>query len=76
MCRALGLGTSRLATDKLDEDEKNTVSLIDGNRGNPNMTVINEPGLYSLVLSSRKPEAKAFQRWITHEQAYRRTKRL
>ena len=76
MCRALGLGNSRMATDKLDEDEKNTVSLIDGNRGNPNMTVINEPGLYSLVLSSRKPEAKAFKRWITHEQAYRRTKRL
>lgn len=31
------------------------------------MTIINEPGLYSLVLSSRKPEAKAFRRWITHE---------
>ena len=76
VCRALGLGNSRMATDKLDEDEKNTVSLIDGNRGNPNMTVINEPGLYSLVLSSRKPEAKAFKRWIMHEQAYRRTKRL
>ena len=76
VCRALGLGNSRMATDKLDEDEKNTVSLIDGNRGNPNMTVINEPGLYSLVLSSRKPEAKAFKRWITHEQTYRRTKRL
>lgn len=31
------------------------------------MTVVNEPGLYSLVLRSRKPEAKAFKRWITHE---------
>lgn len=31
------------------------------------MTIINEPGLYSLVLGSRKPEAKAFKRWITHE---------
>ena len=30
-------------------------------------TIINEPGLYALVLSSRKPEAKAFKRWITHE---------
>jgi len=36
-------------------------------RGNPNMTVVNEPGLYTLILSSRKPEAKAFKRWITHE---------
>ena len=31
------------------------------------MTVVNEPGLYTLILSSRKPEAKAFKRWITHE---------
>lgn len=31
------------------------------------MTIVNEPGLYSLVLGSRKPEAKAFKRWITHE---------
>ena len=76
MCRALGLGNSRMATDRLDDDEKNTVSLTDGNRGNPNMTVISESGLYTLVLSSRKPEAKAFKRWITHKQAYRRTKRL
>ena len=36
-------------------------------RGNPNMTVVNEPGLYTLILSSRKPEAKAFKRWITHD---------
>lgn len=50
---------------RLDDDEKNTVVLIDGNRGNPNTTVINEPGLYALVLGSRKPEAKAFKRWIT-----------
>ena len=31
------------------------------------MTVVNEPGLYTLILSSRKPEAKAFKRWITHD---------
>ena len=31
------------------------------------MTVISEPGLYSLILRSRKPEAKAFKRWVTHE---------
>ena len=31
------------------------------------MSTINEPGLYSLILRSRKPEAKAFKRWITHE---------
>lgn len=31
------------------------------------MTIVNEPGLYSLVLGSRKPEAKRFKRWVTHE---------
>lgn len=35
--------------------------------GNQEMSIVNEPGLYSLVLGSRKPEAKAFKRWITHE---------
>lgn len=67
VCRALEIANSRDAVARLDEDEKNTVVLTDGNRGNPNMAIINESGLYSLVLSSRKPEAKAFKRWITHE---------
>ena len=67
VCRVLELDNSRQAISRLDEDEKNTVILNDGNRGNPNMAIINESGLYSLVLSSRKPEAKAFKRWITHE---------
>lgn len=67
VCRALEISNSRDAVARLDEDEKNTVVLTDGNRGNPNMTIVNEPGLYTLVLGSRKPEAKAFKRWITHE---------
>lgn len=71
VCRALGIGNSRDATNKLDDDEKMTVDLTDshsGKRGGAQMiTVVNEPGLYALVLSSRKPEAKAFKRWITHE---------
>ena len=61
VCRALELDNSRQALSRLDEDEKNTVILNDGNRGNPNIAIINESGLYSLVLSSRKPEAKAFK---------------
>ena len=67
VCRALEVKNSRDAIARLDEDEKNTVVLTDGTPGNPNMTIINEAGLYALVLSSRKPEAKAFKRWITHE---------
>ena len=66
VCRALEIGNSSQAISRLDADEK-MITLIsnEGNkRGNPNMTVVNEPGLYTLILSSRKPEAKAFKRWI------------
>lgn len=67
VCMALGIGNVSMAISRLDDDEKNTVSLTEGIPGNPNKTIVNEPGLYALVLSSRKPEAKAFKRWITHE---------
>lgn len=67
VCKALEIENSRDAVGRLDDDEKNTVVLTDGNRGNPQKTIVNEPGLYSLVLGSRKPEAKAFKRWITHD---------
>lgn len=67
VCKALDIENNRKATNRLDDDERNTVTLSDGNRGNPNTTIVNEAGLYSLVLGSRKPEAKAFKRWITHE---------
>lgn len=67
VCRILEIGNSRMAVERLDDDERITVSLTDGNRGNPNITFVSEPGLYVLVLGSRKPEAKAFRRWITHE---------
>lgn len=66
VCNALGLAPN--ATRRLDDDEKNTLRSTYGiSAGNPNLTVVNEPGLYSLVLGSRKPEAKAFKRWITHD---------
>lgn len=66
VCRALGIGNSRDATARLDDDEKGVVS-TDTLGGKQELTIVNEPGLYALVLSSRKPEAKAFKRWITHE---------
>ena len=65
VCRALEVDPT--ATRRLDDDEKNTLRLTQGTSGNPNVTIVNEPGLYSLVLGSRKPEAKNFKRWITHE---------
>lgn len=55
-----------MALERLDEDEKG-VSSIYTPGGKQEMAIVNEPGLYALVLGSRKPEAKAFKRWITHE---------
>ena len=69
VCNALDIGNPSQALSRLDEDEK-IITLIsnEGNqRGNPNVAVVNEPGLYTLILGSRKPEAKSFKRWITHE---------
>lgn len=67
VCKALDINNVSMAISRLDDDERNTVSLAEGIPGNPNKTIVNEPGLYALVLSSRKPEAKKFKRWITHE---------
>ncbi len=71
VCRALELDQVSNAVRKLDDDEKMTLNSDKGHSGQRGgaqfYTVINEPGLYSLVLGSRKPEAKNFKRWITHE---------
>lgn len=64
VCRALEIDRSQ--SRRLDEDEKGVYS-IHTPGGAQDVTIVNEPGLYSLVLRSRKPEAKAFKRWITHE---------
>ena len=64
VCRALGHSNVTVALDRLDDDEKAKFNL--GLRGG-DTGCVNEPGLYSLVLGSRKPEAKNFKRWITHE---------
>ena len=63
-CRALEHSNVSVALDRVDEDEKAKFNL--GLPGGDTWCV-NEPGLYTLVLGSRKPEAKAFKRWITHE---------
>ena len=67
VCNILEISNNRDAISQLDNDEKNTVVISDGIPGNPNKTIISEPGLYKLIMRSRKPEAKDFQRWVTHE---------
>ena len=66
VCRALELSDTHKAVDRLDDDEKGTNS-IPTLGGPQDMLTVNEPGLYALILGSRKPEARAFKRWITHE---------
>lgn len=62
----LDLGNPRSSVALLDEDERGVHSM-DTPGGHQVMNTVSESGLYSLVLRSRKPEAKAFKRWITHE---------
>lgn len=63
VCKALELSNPTVAVSRLDEDERAKFNL--GRQGEG--TIVNEAGLYSLILGSRKPEAKVFKRWITHD---------
>ncbi len=56
----------RKALERLDADEKG-VSSVHTLGGDQDMTTVNEPGLYALILGSRKTEAKRFKRWVTHD---------
>ena len=66
VCKALEVSNSRNVAARLDEDEKD-VHLIDTLGGMQDMTIINESGLYAVILRSDKPQAKPFRRWVTHE---------
>jgi len=66
VCNVLGVGNSRDVTARLDDDEKG-VDIIDTPGGKQELTIISESGLYNVILLSRKPEAKKFKRWVTHE---------
>ena len=63
VCESLGLSNPTVSVNRLDEDERSKFNL--GRQGEVN--VVNEYGLYNLILGSRKDEAKRFKRWITHE---------
>jgi len=67
VCAALSLPNTTRALERLDQDEQALISIQGISRGNDEVNVVNEPGLYGLVLGSRKPEAKRFKRWVTHE---------
>lgn len=67
ICDALDINNPSQAIKDLDDDEKNTVTLNEGIRGNPNKTIVSESGLYALIFKSRKKSANKFRKWITKE---------
>ena len=67
VCNILGLENPTQSVESLDEDEKKLDYILDNSGQQRKTWTINEFGLYSLVLKSRKPEAREFKRWITHE---------
>lgn len=66
VCDILGLGRQQDSTRYLDDDEKRGC-LVNTPSGEQRMVCVSEPGLYKLIMRSRKPEAHSFQRWVTHE---------
>lgn len=67
VCQVLGITNTGNASSRLDHDEKATIHITDSGNLNAERTIINESGLWSLVLTSRKAEAKRFKKWLTSE---------
>lgn len=67
VCRKLGVANPSDAASRLDEDEKSALGIADPHGRVQQTTIISESGLYSLILRSRVPGAKAFKKWITSE---------
>lgn len=67
VCNILGYAKASTTIEKLDDDERKLEYLRDTSGQQRKTWILNEFGLYSLILTSTKPEAKAFKRWVTHE---------
>ena len=67
VCGVLGLSNARMIADRLDEDDV-SLAYVTASMGRGQQTnIVNESGLYNVILRSDKPEAKKFKRWVTHE---------
>lgn len=68
VAEALGYSNTRKALlDHVDEEDKNTVTIRDGNKGNPNQTIIHESGVYCLIIKIKLKTARQFKRWVISE---------
>ncbi|QHJ86389.1 antirepressor [Gordonia phage Kuwabara] len=65
LCRILDIANPSNVAARLDQHGVNTLRLAEGNRGNPNVTIVNEANMYEVVFRSDKSEAVAFRRWVT-----------
>lgn len=66
-CEVLEIGNPSDAVRRLDDDEVDSIEVIDSLGRTQLTNIVNEPGLYSLILGSRKPISKRFKRWVTHD---------
>lgn len=67
VCGVLGLSNARMIADRLDEDDVSLAYVTDSMGRRQQTNIVNESGLYNVILRSDKPEAKKFKRWVTHE---------
>ena len=67
VCGVLEISNSRMAADRLEADEVSQTYIIDSLGRQQLTTVVNESGLYNVILRSDKPEAKPFRKWVTSE---------
>jgi hypothetical protein len=67
VCRELGIGNPSDAASRLDDDERDALGIADAIGRRQQTTIINESGLYNLILTSRVPGVKRFKKWITAE---------
>lgn len=67
VCQILGIANHKMTAQRLEQDEVSQTDLTDSLGRKQKSTVVNEAGLYSVILRSDKPQAKAFKRWVTHD---------
>ncbi|MGN1224975.1 MAG: phage antirepressor [Ruminococcus sp.] len=67
VCKVLELSSPHKVADRLEDDERNQIPVTDSIGRNQNTTIINESGLYAVILRSDKPQAKPFRKWVTSE---------
>lgn len=65
VCSILGLANVGNVVARLDDADVSSIRITDGTPGNPNRAIVNESGLYDVILDSRRPEARSFRRWVT-----------